>query len=436
MSKRFGFISFSSEGHLNPTMALAKELEQRGHVAVVYSLPDGVPKIERHGLRAQIYGETEFTIQEIEAGYRELGRLKGLSAVRHTLDGMKRRARVGLRELPVLVERDGIDGLIVDQVVPDGAAIARAMHVPYVTVCNALPFNLSSDVPPVFSHGQAGNSVWKQLRNRSLNALATRMAGALIGIINDFQRQRGLPLYKRPEQFGSELAEITQIPRQFDFSNRKLPEVFHYTGPFHDLRHRAAVDFPWDRIHGDQPLIYASMGTLQNQIRSVFHTIAAACADMPVQLVISLGGQSEPTELGVLPGDPIVVRYAPQLELLARSTACITHAGLNTTLECLACGIPMLTIPVTNDQPGVAARVTACQAGLSVKLGRLEKDSLRVKLQRLLDQPQYSHKAAAMAKHIAEARGLATAATIIEEAFASKVPIRAPFHPRSNSGVS
>ena len=433
MSKRLGFISFSSEGHLNPTITLAKELEQRGHSIVIYSLPDGVEKTERHGLHCQVYGESEFTIEEIEDGYRELGRLKGMAAVRHTVYGMKRRARVGLRELPSLIERDSIDGLVVDQVVPDGAAISRAMQLPYVTVCNALPFNLSPEVPPVFCHGQAGNSIWKGLRNRALNALAKRMSRALMEIINDFQREQGLPIYREPEQFGSDLAEITQIPKQFDFANRVLPKVFHYTGPFHNLQHRAPVDFPWKRIDESRPLIYASMGTLQNQIRSVFQTIASVCADMPLQLVISLGGRSDPSELGTLPGDPIVVRYAPQLELLSKSTACITHAGLNTALECLACGIPMLTIPVTNDQPGVAARVTACEAGCSLKLGQLSSNSLRQKLQQLLAQPHYRRNAESMAKHISDANGLATAATIVEQAFASRLPVLAPFHADATS---
>jgi zeaxanthin glucosyltransferase len=45
------------------------------------------------------------------------------------------------------------------------------------------------------------------------------------------------------------------------------------------------------------------------------------------------------------------------LELLKRATVCITHAGLNTVLESLAQGVPQLAIPITYDQPGVAARI-------------------------------------------------------------------------------
>ena len=76
-----------------------------------------------------------------------------------------------------------------------------------------------------------------------------------------------------------------------------------------------------------------------------------------MQLVISLGGGLDPERLGILNGDPLVVRYAPQLEIVERAAAVITHAGLNTTLESLAEGMPLVCISLGNDQPGVAARV-------------------------------------------------------------------------------
>lgn len=62
------------------------------------------------------------------------------------------------------------------------------------------------------------------------------------------------------------------------------------------------------------------------------------------------------SSLPELPGNPIVVNYAPQLELLKIADLTITHAGVNTTLESLSNGVPLVAIPITNDQPGVAAR--------------------------------------------------------------------------------
>jgi UDP:flavonoid glycosyltransferase YjiC (YdhE family) len=64
----------------------------------------------------------------------------------------------------------------------------------------------------------------------------------------------------------------------------------------------------------------------------------------------------------------IFVRKAPQVELLKRATLFITHAGMNSTLEALQLGVPMVAILIGNDQPGVAPRIQYHQLGVSVGL--------------------------------------------------------------------
>jgi len=123
-----------------------------------------------------------------------------------------------------------------------------------------------------------------------------------------------------------------------------VPAWFHFTGPLVDPASRAVADFPWQQLNG-KLLIYASLGTIQNQQLELFARIAEACWHLDAQLVIALAG------------DPLVVGFAPQLELLQRAALTITHAGLNTVLESLSCGVPMVAIPIAKDHPGVAARV-------------------------------------------------------------------------------
>jgi MGT family glycosyltransferase len=130
-------------------------------------------------------------------------------------------------------------------------------------------------------------------------------------------------------------------------------------------------------------MIYASMGTLQNRLGHVFHAIAEACRGLDADLVISLGGGGAAEGIGKLPGDPIVVPFAPQLELLARASLTITHAGMNTALETLAYGVPAVAIPVGNDQPGVAARLKWSGAGEFLPLSKLRADRLRGLVERV-----------------------------------------------------
>jgi MGT family glycosyltransferase len=132
--------------------------------------------------------------------------------------------------------------------------------------------------------------------------------------------------------------------------------------------------------------------------------------------VISLGGGLDPSRLGALAGDPIVVRYAPQLEILKRAAVVITHAGLNTTLESLAEGVPLVALPLGNDQPGVAARVAARGAGLVIPQKKLTGAKLHTAVQAVLMDPRYRRAAEMLKKAIAESDGLNRAADIIEQA--------------------
>jgi len=68
-----------------------------------------------------------------------------------------------------------------------------------------------------------------------------------------------------------------------------------------------------------------------------------------IQVVLSVGKNINPENLGPVSSNTIVVRSAPQIELLKRAALCITHAGLNTTLESLARGVPMVAIPIGYD---------------------------------------------------------------------------------------
>jgi MGT family glycosyltransferase len=177
---------------------------------------------------------------------------------------------------------------------------------------------------------------------------------------------------------------------------------------------RPQIDFPWEKLDG-KPLVYGSIGTLQNGAEHIFKAIAAACATLDVQLVLSMGGGIEPAELGPLPGKPIVVRYAPQLELLRRAAVVVTHAGLNTTLEALAEGVPLVAIPIGNDQPGVAARIAYRRAGVVVPSRGLKAERLRAAIERVLSDPSYRAAARRIQTSIREANGLERAADLVEQ---------------------
>src|ERR1700736_773503 len=218
-----------------------------------------------------------------------------------------------------------------------------------------------------------------------------------------------------PSSTISPLAWITQVPRAFDYESSHWSPQLHHTGPFHDGKGQGQLNFPWERLTGE-PLIYASMGTIMNGRLDVFCTIVAGVAKhKDLQLVLSIGDQLDPEQIGPVPKNAIIVKRAPQLELLKRTSVCITHAGLNTVLESLTQGVPQVAVPVAFDQPGVAARIAHHQTGVVTSLDKLTPDHLSSLLNEVLTNPVYRKNAKKLQEAIAEADGLSAAAGLVEE---------------------
>jgi zeaxanthin glucosyltransferase len=112
--------------------------------------------------------------------------------------------------------------------------------------------------------------------------------------------------------------------------------------------------------------------------------------------------------------------------LLKQTSVCITHAGLNTVLESLAQGVPQVAIPVTFEQPGVAARIVHHQTGVITSLNKLTADHLSELLDEVLTDSIYRDNAAELQKAIAKVNGLSVAADLIEESLGVATPERSP----------
>ncbi|MBB3204360.1 MGT family glycosyltransferase [Rhodopirellula rubra] len=173
----------------------------------------------------------------------------------------------------------------------------------------------------------------------------------------------------------------------------------------------------------DQPLVYASLGTILGNAQHLFHKIAEGCATLDVQPVISLGRSMESESIPEFPGSAIAVRYAPQLDWLKRAALMITHGGMNTTLECLTNAIPMVVIPMVNDQPGIGARFNWSGCGESIPANSVSVDKLIKAITQVLRVPSYRENARLMQSAIERCGGVTKVADIVELAASSNQPI-------------
>jgi len=411
---RLGAFCFPGTGHLNPMTALARSLQQRGHQVVIFGIADTEARVRAAGVEFHPIGAEDYPPGTLDRLDKQLAQLTGIAAFRFTLARVRKSARMVLRDGPEAVQSANVEALLVDEAEFAGI-VAEHLGLPWISLALIPPLLPDDRFPPFWFGWAGGQDRLSRLRNRLAIKFLLRVAAP---IFKDMNRQRavwGLKPLKEPADGLSPLAQITQLPQavEFEFAG-KCPELLHYTGPFVHAHQRPAVDFPWERLDG-RPLIYATLGTLQNGSEGIFRTIAEACAGLDAQLVISLGGGIDPARLGKLAGDPLVVRFAPQLEILKRTTLVITHGGLNTVLETLSEGVPLVFIPLGNDQPGVAARVRARGAGLVVLRRKLNTARLRKAVTLALNDASYRQAAQALQRAIEPLDGPGRAADIIEQ---------------------
>ena len=414
---RLGFICPNLPGHLNPLTTLARHLQARNHeVVFLYSTgAAGLPFIP---------GPEKDQFRE---NLPEVSKLQGENAVKFSLRMLMTQTETILKSLPGMVESNGIDALVLDTVQFYAELGPIQLGMPYIQVAAALHFDFSGYTPLCLYGWPHQTTPAALARNREgVTNFATLLESVNEGV-KAHAESAGLKIdWEDPGSTLSPFASITQVPRAFDFENPHWPSQFHHTGPFHDGKGREHVDFPWERITGE-PLIYASMGTISNGRIDVFRTIVAALAKHKgLQLALSVGDQVDPKKIGPVPNNAIIVKKAPQLELLKQTSVCITHAGLNTVLESLAQGVPQVAIPVTYDQPGVAARIADKQTGVVTSLDKLTADHLSALLNEVLINSTYRDNARSLQKAIAEANDLSVAADLVEQSLGVRKPSQRP----------
>ena len=413
---KIGILCPPGTGHLNAMSALGYELQQRGHKVTLFGLPDIKSYATAAKLEFYPIGAAKFPLGSTKRSPEMLGRLSGIPALLYTVKLFCQGTEVMLQDVPQACKQAGIQALLIDQALFEGSTIAEHLNRPFVTICNAVLLNSEPAVPPSLTSWDYDPSAKGQLRNQ-IGTNLLKLAGVPVQlIVNRYREKWGLRTLSNNDQVDlwSKRAIISQQPPSFEFPRQQLPDYVHFVGPLVNDLARAEIPFPWEKL-SDCPLIYASLGTVQNRLLKVFIQIAYACLGLDVQLVISLGGATEPEKLGYVPGSPIVVKAAPQLALLKRASLCITHAGMNTTLESLSNGVPMVAIPVTNDQPAVAARIAWTKTGKVVYLNNCTVDNLKTAIKQVLFQPEYRQNALKLKTEIEQVGGTAKAAEIIEE---------------------
>lgn len=421
---KIGILCLPLAGHLHPLAALARKLQARGHEVVLFGLLDNAADFSTGDFQFVSYAEEECPLGFVAQTWAPIARMYGMEIIRYALTDINPKLlEVIFSRLPARVRANGIEAMVIDAALGFSELVPMALGIPFVQVWSILHPDFSAVTPLCTTTRPDERTPQALERNaRDLQELGKLLA-ASIPVAASFAEKHNLHIdWQQPGATSSKLAIITQTPSAFDFPELPWQGQFRYAGPFIDDVARAPIPFDWQLLDG-RALIYASLGTLTNGLLHIHQAIVAAAATMPqVQVVFSVGHTVEATALGPLPANVFIVPAAPQLALLKRASLCVTHAGLNTVLEALSEGVPLVALPIGYDQPGVASRIVYHGVGEFMEVTDLASGNLRELIQQVLDTPSYLNQAKRFQRLLRDLPGLDIAAEIIEEAFSGSAP--------------
>jgi zeaxanthin glucosyltransferase len=238
-----GLICPELSGRLNPMTRLGGELKQRGYRVTLIVRPDARVRTESAGLEFLLVGERDFPAGSMARTTAQFGQLGGLSAIRVTAELLRRAAVTILEDAPGVITGARIDALLVDQVTPAGDTVAEMLRLPFVTVCNALALNPDPAVPPAVTPWRYRRGwIWR-VRNAFGDAILRWAAKPIWREINARRLRHGLPrLAGGVEE--REPGANRAAARVFFYPRERLPDCFHYTGPWHAVERGDTAEFP------------------------------------------------------------------------------------------------------------------------------------------------------------------------------------------------
>jgi UDP:flavonoid glycosyltransferase YjiC (YdhE family) len=156
----------------------------------------------------------------------------------------------------------------------------------------------------------------------------------------------------------------------------------------------------------ERPLVYLTFGSVAPSMEffpALYRDAIAALASLPLRLLVTVGRDRDPAELGPMPPNVRVERWVAQADLMPHVAAMVCHGGSGTVTMGLAGGVPMAVLPLFADQPWNAERVDALGAGIALGRGPAAVAGLREAVVRLTGDPSYRSTAQRIA---AEMRAL------------------------------
>lgn len=383
---RVVILPVPATGHVNPTLPLAQALLARGE-EVSYCLPDqfmaeiaasGAVYLPFHS-SGRGFAWRAVSCEELFISMPLQQAVLSLEALPHVLD---------------ILRHEQPDYLIYDAYCVWGRLAARILHLPAVRFNTSLILNddLGSDFQTLLDQAEHATVA------RTAEGTWPREDAPVTfrRVVEHLCAPFGLPPFDVKSFFtDAEPLNLAPIPPAFQPGSEGFDSRFHFVGPSLSPR-EAATNFPLAQLTG-QPTLYISLGSVCNRETAFIKTCLAAFGEpgsatsgdsgMPPDRqpehedsrwqVVLASGAVDMAQVGPVPDHFVVRPSVPQLDVLQQAAVFVTHGGMNSVMESLWFGVPMVVVPQMAEQAMTARRVEELGLGRKLEKAEVTAQSLR-----------------------------------------------------------
>ena len=377
------FFCIPAHGHTNPTLGVVRELVARGHEVLYYSYNSFKEKIESAGATFVSCDDFDAEQHIDPKDAKRVGSDLAFST-RLLVD-----TTLALDDMVCAeMERLQPDCIVADSMAVWGKAVALKLGIPFVSSTTTFAFNRHS----------------AQIMKQSIGQLFG-MLFSMPKINKDIKRlqDKGYPVKSVLDiiQNDENTHTVVYTSPQFQPCADTINEKYAFVGP-------SIRPVTEEITKAKEKLIYISMGTVVNDMASLYRKCIKAFSDTDYQVIMSIGDMVDVNELGEIPENISVYSHVDQIAVLSKADAFLSHCGMNSVNESLYYGVPLVMYPQTSEQGGVANRVT--QVGAGLMLEKTTPEAIREAVEKVLNDTSYRNGAAAVSEGFKNCSGAKGAA--------------------------
>jgi len=393
MSKHIVFAVPPGHGHVNPTLPLVEELVARGHRVTYLTGAELMPAAAAVGATPM---ETPWvTPQSPGSAFKfSLEMFAGMLAM------MREQAEQVMPALLAHFQQDRPDVICYDNFAAIGPMLAAKLDVPLVGLMPSMAFSEHYSIRDAVVRG--GMPADEQL-DKGMVAFAESQAAfwASLGLDESAERIRAngpaAPL------------NLVFVPRDFQIAGDSFDHRYRFLGPA--LGSRADAQ-GWQPPADGSPVLFISLGTAFNDRPDFFDRCIEAFGDSRWHVVMSVGNK---VDLPEAPANFEVAPHFPQPAVLAAATAFLSHTGMNSTLESLYYGVPLVSVPQMFEQTVNGQRAVELGMGRQLDPEAITAQLLRDTVEEVATDPVIRANVTKFGEQLRAVNGPALGADALEE---------------------